>query len=117
MIKLKLLVVRTGDMQKLVGFYALLGFTFHYHQHGNSLYHYSATIDGTVIEISPLIKSQPEADKNLRLGGFELDDFDVVISSLKEGEVQFISEQAQTDFGFMAVVVDPDGRRVELYKK
>lgn len=116
MIKLKLLVVRTSDMQKLVGFYALLGFTFHYHQHGNSPYHYSATIDGTVIEIYPLTKSQPEADKNLRLG-FELDDFDVVISSLKEAEVQFISEQAQTDFGFMAVVVDPDGRRVELYEK
>ncbi|HEX8021584.1 VOC family protein [Mucilaginibacter sp.] len=116
MTRLKLLVIRTGDMQKLVGFYALLGFTFHYHQHRNSPYHYSATIDGTLIEIYPLTKSQSEADKHLRLG-FDLDDFDVVISSLKEAEAQFVSEPAQTDFGFMAVVVDPDGRRVELYKK
>lgn len=103
-------------MQKLVDFYTLLGVVFEYHKHGNSPYHYSATIHGTIIEIYPLTKSQPEADKNLRLG-FELDDFDAVISSLKEVEVQFMSEPAQTDFGFMAVVVDPDGRRVELYRK
>ena len=116
MIKLKLLVIRTGDMQKLVGFYTLLGFTFHYHQHGNSPYHYSSTNDETIIEIYPLTKSQPEADKNLRLG-FELEDFDMVIPLLKEAEIQFISEPVQTDFGFMAVVVDPGGRRVELYEK
>lgn len=103
-------------MQKLVDFYALLGFSFDYHKHGNSPYHYSATIDGTVLEIYPLTKSQPEADKHLRLG-FELDDFDLAVVSLKKAEAQFASEPAQTDFGFMAVVVDPDGRRVELYKK
>ncbi|XHR93111.1 VOC family protein [Mucilaginibacter sp. UC70_90] len=117
MIKLKLLVIRTADMQKLVDFYALLGFGFDYHKHGNSPYHYSATIDGTVIEIYPLTKTQTEADKNLRLG-FELDDFDRKIHLLKEANVSFASESAQTDFGFMAVVVvDPDGRKVELYKK
>lgn len=103
-------------MQKLVDFYTLLGFSFDYHKHGNSPYHYSATVDGTVIEIYPLTKSQTEADKNLRLG-FELDDFDGAVALLKEVEVQFISEPEQTDFGFMAVVVDPDGRKVELYKK
>jgi lactoylglutathione lyase len=115
MMKLKLLVIRSGDMQKLVDFYILLGFAFHYHQHDNSPYHYSATVDGTVIEIYPLSKSQPEADKNLRLG-FELDDFGLAITSLRDAAVQFVLEPAQTDFGFMAVVVDPDGRRVELYK-
>jgi len=114
--KLKLLVIRTPDMLRLADFYKLLGFNFAYHKHGNSPYHYSATVDGTVIEIYPLTKSQTEADKNLRLG-FELDDFDGAIELLKENEVSFASEPSQADFGFMAVVVDPDGRRVELYKK
>jgi len=114
--KLKLLVIRTADMVKLVEFYQLLGFGFAYHKHGNSPYHYSAAVDGTVIEIYPLGKNQTEADSKLRLG-FELDDFDKAISLLKEAEVEFISEPLQTDFGFMAVVVDPDGRRVEIYKK
>lgn len=114
--KLKLLVIRTPDMQRLIDFYVLLGFTFDYHKHGNSPYHYSATVDGTVIEIYPLAKSQTEADTNLRLG-FELDDFDTATILLKEADVQFISEPLQTDFGFMAVVVDPDRRKVELYRK
>jgi hypothetical protein len=86
-------------MQKLVGFYALLGFTFHYHQHGNSPYHYSATIDGTVIEIYPLTKNQPEADKNLRLG-FELDDFDIVIPSLKGGRSTIYIRAGSNRFWF-----------------
>lgn len=103
-------------MQKLVDFYQLLGVSFEYHKHGNSPYHYSATIDEMVIEIYPLTKTQTEADKNLRLG-FELDDFDTVIELLKKAEVLFASEPTQTDFGFMVVVVDPDGRRMELYKK
>ncbi|MEO3408223.1 VOC family protein [Mucilaginibacter sp. CAU 1740] len=114
--KLKLLVIRTPDMQRLVDFYMLLGFSFDYHKHGNSPYHYSATVDGTVIEVYPLAKSQVEADIDLRLG-FELDDFDKAILLLKEAEAQFISEPVQTDFGFLAVVVDPDGRKLELYRK
>lgn len=114
--KLKLLVIRTANMQKLVYFYQLLGVSFDYHKHGNSPYHYSAIVDGTVIEIYPLTKNQTEADGNLRLG-FELEDFDKVIKLLKESQVRFASEPAQTDFGFMAVVVDPDDRKVELYKK
>ncbi|MFS2190396.1 VOC family protein [Mucilaginibacter sp. Mucisp84] len=114
--KLKLLVIRTANTQKLVDFYQLLGVSFDYHKHGNSPYHYSATVDGTVMEIYPLTKNQTEADGNLRLG-FELEDFDKVIKLLKESQVRFASEPAQTDFGFMAVVVDPDDRKVELYKK
>lgn len=114
--KLKLLVIRTSDMQRLVDFYGLLGFSFDYHKHGNSPYHYSATIDGTVIEVYALSKNQTEADNNLRLG-FELDNFDEAVLALKEAEVLFVSEPLQTDFGFMTVVVDPDGRKLELYRK
>ncbi|AYL98945.1 VOC family protein [Mucilaginibacter celer] len=114
--RLKLLVVRTADMLKLVEFYQLLGFSFDYHKHGNSPYHYSVTIDGVVMEIYPLAKNQTMADSNLRLG-FELDDFDSAMALLKQANTTFVSEPAQTDFGFMAVVVDPDGRRVELYRK
>ena len=114
--KIKLLVIRTGDMKRLVDFYALLGFVFDYHTHNNSPYHYSATIDQTVIEIYPLTKGQTEPDKSLRLG-FEIDNFDTTIELLKKNSIGFASEPASTAFGFMAVVIDPDGRKIELYKK
>jgi len=113
---LRLLVLRTPDPKRLADFYSLLGLAFDYHKHGNSPFHYSAMIGQTVLEIYPLTKSQTEADKNLRLG-FGIDNFETVIEGLKESGIVFSQEPTQTDFGFMAIVVDPDGRKIELYKK
>jgi lactoylglutathione lyase len=114
--QIKLLVVRTADMPTLTAFYSLLGLTFEYHKHGKSPYHYSAIIGSTTLEIYPLSKGQTEADKELRLG-FALDDFDKTIQLLKEKDAEFLSEPMQTDYGFMTIVKDPDGRKIELYKK
>lgn len=114
--ELKLIVLRSVDIKKLADFYGLLGLTLDYHKHGNSPYHYSAMIEKTVLEIYPLAKGQTESDKYLRLG-LTLDNFEEVITALKEKEVIFSSEPSQTEFGFMAIISDPDGRKIELYKK
>ena len=113
---LRLLVLRTANTEKLADFYRLLGMIFDYHQHGNSPFHYSALIGLCVLEIYPLSKIQIEADKHLRLG-FDIDDFEQTIMNLKALQIPFSLEPAQTEFGFMAIVSDPDGRKVELYKK
>src|SRR5687767_10437594 len=113
---LRLIVIRTNDTKRLADFYSLLGLSFDYHKHGNSPYHHSATIGETVLEIYPLANSQTGADKNLRLG-LAIDNFDMVVKKLKEQGVTFFAEPSQTEFGFMTVVVDPDGRKVELYKE
>jgi lactoylglutathione lyase len=113
--EIRLIVIRTSDPQKLAEFYKLLGFTFDYHQHGNSPFHYSAKTGNFVLEIYPLTKSQTEADKNLRLG-FAIDNFEEKIEVLKSNNVNF-SELMVTDFGFLTIVTDPDGRKIELYKK
>ena len=113
---IRLLVLRTGDIKRLADFYSLFGLTFDYHKHGNSPFHYSAKIGQTVLEIYPLTKSQAEPDKNLRLG-FGIDNFGDAVQKLKESEVPFSLEPTQTDFGFMAIISDPDGRKIELYKK
>ncbi len=113
---IRLLVLRTDDMKRLADFYSLFGLTFHYHQHGNSPFHYSAEMGHSVLEIYPLTKSQTEADKNLRLG-FGIDNFDILVKNLDELQVPFIVYPTETDFGCMAVICDPDGRKIELYKK
>ena len=112
---IRLLVLRTSDIETLAEFYSLIGLSFEYHSHGGSPYHYSATIGQMVLEIYPLAKNQVKADKNLRLG-FSIDNFDAIIKLLKEKRVQFSSEPAQTEFGFMAIILDPDGRKIELYQ-
>ncbi len=113
---IRLLVLRTGDMKRLADFYGLLGFTFDHHQHGHSPLHYSATIGQTVLEIYPLAKGQAEPDKHLRLG-FGIDNFDERVAYLKAVNIPFVSEPIETEFGFMAVITDPDERKIELYKK
>jgi lactoylglutathione lyase len=113
---IKLIVVRTSDIKVLADFYSNFGLKFEYHKHGNSPFHYSTTLGQTVLEIYPLTKSQIEPDKNLRLG-FSVDNFDIVINKLKELGCKFSAEAVETDFGYMAVVEDPDGRKIELYKK
>ncbi|GGH77838.1 catechol 2,3-dioxygenase-like lactoylglutathione lyase family enzyme [Filimonas zeae] len=113
---IRLLVIRTANPQQLAAFYSLLGLSFEYHRHGQSPFHYSTTTGATVLEIYPLAKEQTQADKHLRIG-FGLDHFETTIATLKQHHVPFFSEPAQTDYGYMAVIADPDGRKVELYQK
>jgi len=77
--------------------------------------HYSATIGSLVLEIYPLTKNQTEADKNLRLG-FAIDKFEDTLKHLASNDITF-SVPTLTDFGFLTIISDPDGRKIELYKK
>lgn len=111
-VKLNLLVIRTSDMPRLVNFYKLLGFKFDYHKHEKGVYHYATKIGETVFEIYPLLKNQTEADISTRLG-FKIDNFEEIIAILSEF---IVSKPMETEFGVCAILKDPDGRKVEIYK-
>nr|WP_228520425.1 hypothetical protein [Flavobacterium sp. CSZ] len=68
----------------------------------------------TILEIYPLAKEQSQPDINLRLG-FEVVNSTEITEKLKNNYLRFISEPTITDFGFMAIIADPDGRKIELY--
>lgn len=114
--EIRLIVIRTSDAKRLSDFYCLFGLSFDYHKHGSSPYHYSTTIGQTILEIYPLTKSQPETGRSLRLG-FAIDRFDETIKVLRDQQTVFLEEPAQTEFGFMTIIEDPDGRKIELYRK
>lgn len=61
--EIRLLVIRTSDIDRLASSYELFGLEFEYHKHEKSPYHYSASIGNTVLEIYPLAKGQAEPDK------------------------------------------------------
>lgn len=109
----KLIVLRTANMEELVRFYTLLGMEFEYHKHGTSPYHYAAKAGETVIEIYPLGKNQPAADANLRLG-FYIHNFEEVMTRLGD---RVIVEPQEHEWGVVAIAQDSDGRKVELYKE
>ena len=113
--EIKLIVIRTEDPKRLSEFYSFLGLTFEYHSHGKSRMHYSAKIGEAILEVYPLMKDQVSSDKCLRIG-LAIDDFEERISVLRNSGVIFNLEPRDTEFGLMAVVVDPDGRKLEIYK-
>src|SRR5450756_1452776 len=111
--ELILLVIRSAIPERLSEFYTLLGLTFEYHRHGNSPYHYSAHIGPTLLEIYPLAKGQEKVDNTIRLG-FAIEHFPNMIEELVRQQIPFHQAPAATEWGVMAIIADPEGRKIEL---
>jgi predicted enzyme related to lactoylglutathione lyase len=108
--KLSLLVIRSAIPAELSQFYAHFGYNFDYHRHGNGPWHYAGTLDGLTLEIYPLKQSQSVPDRHLRLG-FSVEDMDGLLEGLGAG---VLLPPTESEWGRRAVVVDPEGRRVEI---
>ncbi len=93
-----------------------MGLGFEYHWHGNGPMHYSAEVDGTVLEFYPLTKSQKGTDKNFRLG-FSVDDLGKTIEALQGSNWIVLSPVNVTEWGKTVVIQDLDERKIELKGK
>ena len=113
-ISLRLLVLKTHDVTAVVTFYQALGFTFTEEQHGKGPFQFSAPLGDGIIEIYPLPSDQP-ADSMVRLG-FAIDDPDLVVSVAESLGGRVIQPGRDLLWGYVALVADPDGRIVELYR-
>ena len=114
--KINLIVIRTNDIDKLADFYQKLGIIFQFHQHGKGPFHYAAELAGTVFEIYPLLKNQEKPDNSLRLG-FEVESLDNLIASLIKASVEIIKTPTHSEYGYVAIMKDLDGRKIELKEK
>jgi catechol 2,3-dioxygenase-like lactoylglutathione lyase family enzyme len=110
---LKLIVLKTNNVESLRAFYTRLGFRFVEEQHGKGPLHFSAPLGDGILEIYPL-PDGALADTTTRLG-FAVSGVDSINASLIETEYG-VSKPKQTEWGLRAVVRDPDGRTVELYE-
>jgi len=116
MIQLNLVVIKTSRQEEQVSFYSALGMTFNQHRHGQGPYHYAAALEGLTFEIYPLPKGVTEADTATRLG-FTVERLNDTLNILGEMGVETVQAPASTEWGYVAVVKDADGRRVELVEK
>ena len=110
---LKLIVLKTEDVDALRDFYTRVGFQFAEEQHGNDPVHFSAPLGDGILEIYPL-RSDTNVDSTTRLG-FAIAGVEAVVQRLA-GSAQIVSKPKETQWGTRAVVRDPDGRSVELYE-
>lgn len=113
--RLNLLVIRSEESARTIGFYELLGLCFQEEQHGKGPVHWAAEFGGLVMEIYPA-KLPNDVDRTTRLG-FEVDEIESILASLRVQCVEVVNDLKQTQWGLRAVVKDPDGRSVELVQK
>ena len=109
---LNLVVLRSSDIERAMTFYSKLGLKFTRHRHGKGPEHYSAELGGAVFELYPLSE-----DGSSSLGtrvGFVVPSVDETIKTLADYPAAVVSPPKDSEWGRRAVVVDPDGHRVEL---
>lgn len=112
---LKLLVLRTPQVDRLRAFYQALGVELIEERHGSGPLHYVGQIGDATLEIYPLSDEGCSTDTTTRLG-FAVERLAEVVQALREAGMVIASEPRQTAWGLRAVVRDPDGRAVELYQ-
>ena len=116
MAMLSLIVLKTQQLDSLFSFYTALGIELIEEQHGKGPVHYAGRIGDAVFEVYPLPDKDTEADTTTRLG-FVIQKLDETIDKLEAMGVTIITKPKNTDWGYRAVVRDPDGRSVELYEE
>jgi lactoylglutathione lyase len=112
MVVLSLVVIRSGNLEESVKFYQMLGLNFEKHQHGNGLEHFASNVGQTTFEIYP-----QTARRGTTIGtrlGFQVFDVDSLVIRLQKENVTVITKPSVSEWGRRAVVVDPDGHRIEL---
>ncbi|AFY58896.1 hypothetical protein Riv7116_6569 [Rivularia sp. PCC 7116] len=110
-IALNLIVIRVEDLTRSRKFYEILGISFLYEQHGNGEKHLSAMLGGIVFEIYP--SSNNIDTSGVRLG-FRVSSVDNTIEELQAIETVIVSPPKDSQWGRRAVIIDPDGHKIEL---
>ncbi|MFO0843743.1 MAG: VOC family protein [Gemmataceae bacterium] len=112
---LRLLVLRTRQLERLRDFFRPLGVTFTPERHGTGPLHYAGEVGGVVLELYPLPEAARPDDHLTRLG-FSVRDLASALHEFEAAGVAVVSGARETEWGLRAVVRDPDGRTVELYQ-
>ena len=112
MVTLSLLVLRAADPARTRRFYEALGLLFAEEQHGTGPVHHACVLGATVLEIYPAAASDV-ATRGSRLG-LRVDDVRDAYRKVIGCGAGVHRTLGDSERGFLAVVIDPDGRLVEL---
>ena len=111
-VSLRLLVLKTPQLDAVRAFYQSLGIELTEERHDSGPVHYAGQIGDAVLEIYPLPGGTADATTRL---GFVVGNLERLVGELETGTTRVIAWPQRTAWGVRAVVQDPDGRAVELY--
>ncbi|HWG44164.1 MAG TPA: VOC family protein [Gemmataceae bacterium] len=116
MIALSLIVLCCTDLERSRAFYTALGLHFGEERHDNGPVHYSCQLGTVVIELYPGKPGSALArtSAGATLHGFRVDSLDAIVSSLQVQGTEIVHLPSDSPWGRRAVILDPDGRAIEL---
>jgi len=109
---LNLTVIRCAAIDASAGFFRLIGPEFEKHWHGSVPDHYAASDGIWTFELYPASAKFP-ASSSTRIG-FAVGECDEVAERLRVAGFTIDTVPTDSPWGRRAVVLDPDGHRVEL---
>jgi lactoylglutathione lyase len=112
---LRLLVLKTRQLDALRAFYGALGIELVEEKHGQGPIHYAGRLGDVVLEVYPLPEAH-SADATTRLG-FAVERLTEVVDTLQTLGAVIVTQPQETAWGRRALVRDPDGRAIELYQR
>jgi predicted enzyme related to lactoylglutathione lyase len=116
MATLSLIVLRCANLEASLAFFAVLGLDFSAEQHGKGPVHYSCRLGDAVLELYPgkpgSTPGRTEAGASMH--GFRVESLDVVLANLQKLGAAIVHPPTDSPWGRRAVVLDPDGRAIEL---
>ena len=111
-VSLSLIVLRSLDIARSAEFYARLGLQFTLHRHGSGPEHFSSELaGGGVFELYPVDNGTTVVGTRI---GFRIPSVDEAVVALAGYPGAVVSMPGETEWGRRAVVLDPDGNKVEL---
>jgi predicted enzyme related to lactoylglutathione lyase len=113
---LSLMVLRSSNIETSMAFYRALNLDFQQEQHGSGPIHYSCQIGAAVMEIFPGEAGTAPDHKSggATMLGFTVSSLDDTLEALLNINIAPLSPPKQSAWGRRAVVIDPDGRAVEI---
>lgn len=111
-----LLVLKTRQVEKLRAFYETLGIQLAEERHGRGSVHLAGKAGDVTFELYALPDDDTAVDTTTRLG-FAVNTLVKVVEALQVLGATIVSQAKSTEWGYRAVVRDPDGRAVELYQR
>jgi len=112
--ELNLVVIRSADLALAANFYEAIGVHLSRERHGSGPEHLTAKVGTAVLEVYPLGGSGNTLGVRL---GFQVASVSAVIVAIQAAGGSVVTAPKDSPWGFRAVVVDPDGHRIELVDK
>jgi predicted enzyme related to lactoylglutathione lyase len=111
---LNLVVIRSAKLEAAARFYEALGVHLARERHGSGPEHFAGPAGTVVLEIYP---QGNDSDTLVVRLGFRVASLAAVLADVEATGGSIASPPQNSPWGFRAVVVDPDGHRVELVEE